>query len=313
MELGKKVKTALDETRILILGANILLGFQLRGPFESAFKALPPLARDLDGLALILMLATVALLIAPSLDHRIAAGGEASGRIHGLISKTAATALLPFALALGLDVGIGVERMAGWSWSLAAGLVFAALALLLWFGLGLARRSATGERERMMTASQADAVEATPLHEKIQQMLTEARVVLPGAQALLGFQLSIIVTNGFEQLPPSAKLMHGVGVCLLAIAVILLMTPAAYHRLVFAGEDAAEVHRVGSILIVAATVPLALGISADVYVVMTKISVWPPLDAGVAAGTLAGFVLLWYVAPLLRRRFLRPAIESRRA
>ena len=32
--------------------------------------------------------------------------------------------------------------------------------------------------------------ETAPLHARIEQMLTEARVILPGAQALLGFQLA---------------------------------------------------------------------------------------------------------------------------
>lgn len=40
----------------------------------------------------------------------------------------------------------------------------------------------------------------TPLDAKIDYVLTEARVVLPGAQALLGFQLAIVLTNGFQQL-----------------------------------------------------------------------------------------------------------------
>ena len=36
------------------------------------------------------------------------------------------------------------------------------------------------------------------LHERVDEILTEARIILPGAQALLGFQLSIVVTEGFE-------------------------------------------------------------------------------------------------------------------
>jgi hypothetical protein len=46
----------------------------------------------------------------------------------------------------------------------------------------------------------------TPLSIKIDHMLTEARVVLPGAQALLGFQLIAVLTKPFEQLPPALKL-----------------------------------------------------------------------------------------------------------
>ena len=40
-----------------------------------------------------------------------------------------------------------------------------------------------------MTSSQTEEASSTPLHAKIEQMLTEARVILPGAQALFGFQL----------------------------------------------------------------------------------------------------------------------------
>ena len=51
MELSKKVKIALDETRMLILGAQILLGFQFRGAFSDGFDQLPTGARYLAGLA----------------------------------------------------------------------------------------------------------------------------------------------------------------------------------------------------------------------------------------------------------------------
>ena len=36
----------------------------------------------------------------------------------------------------------------------------------------------------------------TPLRAKVEQMLTEARVLIPGAQALLGFQMAIMLTSG---------------------------------------------------------------------------------------------------------------------
>jgi hypothetical protein len=48
MELLKKVKLALDETRMLILGAQILLGFQFRGVFSDGYDQLPTEARYLN-------------------------------------------------------------------------------------------------------------------------------------------------------------------------------------------------------------------------------------------------------------------------
>src|SRR5438876_1699248 len=39
-------------------------------------------------------------------------------------------------------------------------------------------------------------------------VLIEARVVLPGVQALLGFQLAGILTNTLEALPTSSQVLH---------------------------------------------------------------------------------------------------------
>jgi hypothetical protein len=40
MSLAKKVKTSLDETRLLILGAQVLFGFGLSSVFQDAFGEL---------------------------------------------------------------------------------------------------------------------------------------------------------------------------------------------------------------------------------------------------------------------------------
>jgi hypothetical protein len=80
-----------------------------------------------------------------------------------------------------------------------------------------------------MTSSKTEEWSSTPLHAKIEQMLTEARVVLPGAQALFGFQLATVLTQ--------SRIVRAASLLLIALTVVLLMTPAAYHRLVYAGED----------------------------------------------------------------------------
>jgi hypothetical protein len=40
MDLSRRVKIALDETRMLILGAQILVGFQFRGLFSDDYDQL---------------------------------------------------------------------------------------------------------------------------------------------------------------------------------------------------------------------------------------------------------------------------------
>jgi hypothetical protein len=305
MQLAQKMKIGLDETRMLILGAQILLGFQFRSVFQDGYDALPPHASYANAASLLLMLSVTVLLIAPALYHRIIAVGEAAGRINRLTSKLAELALIPFALSLGLDLFIAIERIAGLAAGLLSGLGFAALALLAWHGIEWLRARHIGWKERAMAASQRDVVEKTSLHDKIDQMLTEARVILPGAQALLGFQLAIVVTKGFDALPVASKSVHAASLAAVAIAIILLMAPAAYHRIVYAGEDAPEFHRTGGVLVTLATLPLALGLSGDTYVVIAKIA--QSAEAGIVTSALAllACLAMWHLYPALQRGRLR--------
>jgi hypothetical protein len=302
MKLSDKVKFALDETRILVLGAQILLGFACRSAFEEEYAKLPAASRLLNGLALLLLVLTLGLLITPDPYHRVVTGGNDTGRVHRLATRVADLALLPFALSLGLAVFVTGERLFGLAGAVAAGLGFTLLALLAWYALGWLRRRHAGHEERARTARQIDMSEETSLHQRINQMLTEARVILPGAQALLGFQLAIVLTRPFAELPGASKLVHAASLGAIALAVILLMAPAAYHRIVFAGEDAEEVHRSGSRFVTAATVPLALGLAGDVYVVLAKTAESAAVGTAAGLAVLALLIGLWHVFPLLARR-----------
>jgi membrane protein YdbS with pleckstrin-like domain len=86
-----------------------------------------------------------------------------------------------------------------------------------------------------------------------------------------------------------------------ALAVILLMTPAALHRLGFQGEDDPEFFNIGSRLVIAASIPLAIGISADVAVVFFKTTenTITALSAGAIA--LVALLAFWLVYPIWHR------------
>jgi hypothetical protein len=219
MKLSEKMKIALDETRILILGAQILLGFGFRGAFSERFDELPEYARYADGVALALLVCAIGLLIAPGPYHRIAQGGQDSGRLHHFVTVIADLALLPFALALGLGLFVGTEAI--FDDSVASAAAGAGLALAFWYGPPQLRKRFVGERERMITRGQSNELADTPLHVKIEQLLTEARVVLPGAQALFGFQLAIVLTRAFEQLPKVSIVVHAASLFLVALAVMM--------------------------------------------------------------------------------------------
>jgi hypothetical protein len=299
MSLAKKVKTALDETRLLILGAQVLFGFQLNGVFQEGFVDLSSTTKLVNCAGQALMVLSIALLIAPSMQHRITEGGEDTNRIHRVAGRYAGVALIPFGISLGIGFHIVFDHVYGPPTAVVVGSVFCILAGGFWFGLGGIVKARTGK-----TAMQ-EREEPTPLPAKVDQMLTEARVVLPGAQALLGFQFTVILTRSFESLPSEVKSLHLVALCCVAAAIVFLMTPAALHRISFGGEDNETFLRLGGAFVIAAPALLAFGIAGDLFVATYKAS-----DSTVLAGSMAGasltiLAVFWFALPLLLRAAAR--------
>ncbi|MFL6791044.1 MAG: DUF6328 family protein, partial [Bradyrhizobium sp.] len=83
--------------------------------------------------------------------------------------------------------------------------------------------------------------------------------------------------------------------------VILLMTPAALHRLSFDGEDSESFLRAASAFVITAPLFLAAGIAAESYVVLGKITEDKPVAAAYAATSFAVLIGLWYALPLIMR------------
>jgi hypothetical protein len=290
----KRVKTALDETRLLILGAQILFGFHLNGAFQNGFSELSPHSRALHAASFLTMAIVIALLITPSLQHQIVDGGRATARILSTSTSFAAAALLPLALSLGADLCIVIGHRFGTNAGAIVGISFALAAITGWYGAEwLVRRPPPAKKP----VDEAD----TPIDVRIEHMLTEARVVLPGAQALLGFQLAIMLNEAFGELPGSSKIIHVAALCCVSLAVILLMAPASFHRLAFHGQNTESFHRLGSALVLAAAVPLGAGIVGDLYVAVAKALDHPAIGAAVAVAAFVILAALWFVYPLLLR------------
>jgi hypothetical protein len=296
----RRVKTALDETRLLILGAEVLFGFHLNGVFQTEFPALAPHARVLHAASFALMAICLALLITPSLQHRIADRGRAKRRIVTASAVFAATALVPFALSLGADLYIVIGHRFGAHTGAILGIGFAAIAIAAWFGAELLLRPTNQAEDAMQDNPD------TPIDTRVEHMLTEARVLLPGAQALLGFQLAVMLTEAFGALPDTSKVVHVGALCCIALSIILLMAPASFHRITFAGRNTESFHRLGSGLVVAAAVPLGCGIVGDLFVAVTKALNAPAIGAAFALAIAAILIGLWLVYPLLLRGRDRP-------
>lgn len=302
-ELKNKIENALNEGRILILGTQVFLGFQYRAIFEPGFKDLPLQTQYLKTANLGLMLIAFGLLVAPGAYHQIIEKGNDTERLHRFTIEIMETALLPFAMGFGIDFYIIGEKLNGHSFGIVLGLIAVSAALFFWYGLEAIARAKRGKRKgggRLAMAKENQG-EKSELKEKIRHILTEARMVLPGAQTLLGFQFVIFLMESFDQIPTSSKYIHLASLACTALSIILLMTPAAYHRLVEEGENTDHFHRFSSRMVLAAMVPLAVGLSGDFFVVIRHVTDSFPLALIGALLLLAFFYGFWFGFTLYRK------------
>jgi hypothetical protein len=152
-----------------------------------------------------------------------------------------------------------------------------------------------------VTAVQHPEVERESLGKEALHVLEEARMVLPGIQALFGFQLIAVFNQRFAaDLPFSQQVIHLIALLLTAISAALIMTPAAYHRQAERGRVSRYFIRLASRLLTLAMAPLMAGICLDAFVVAHLILRDFLAAAFVAAGLFCLFSGLWFVFPSLR-------------
>jgi hypothetical protein len=301
MKLADALKTSLDELRMQMLGAQVLFGFQFQGMFQDNFRAMPFSGRIVYAVGLALIIAVLGLLIAVPCQHRLVDSGEATMRIYGVSLRYATLALVPLAGAIACDVFVATEHPFGLTVSTTMAVFTGVVTAIAWFGVALALRRRWNMSGRGGPMQQQN----TALHVKIEHMLTESRVILPGAQALLGFQLIAMMTKEFDSLPPSVRVVHLVALLSLTLAIILLIAPAAIHRLSFGGRDDPRLQSIGSVLITTALLPLACAISCDVLIAMVRLFGNTAASWSAALAALLFLLGLWYVLPLLVKRMLR--------
>jgi len=145
-----------------------------------------------------------------------------------------------------------------------------------------------------------------PVKDSLQQTLDEARMVLPGVQALFGFQLIAVFSDGFERrLSEAEQSLHLAAIVLVTIAIALVMTPAAYHRQVEPRRATASFLVLASRLVSGAMLPLAAGLAIDVHLVARVITGAPALAATIGVVVFVVFVALWFAFPQWRAAQLR--------
>jgi cobalamin synthase len=144
--------------------------------------------------------------------------------------------------------------------------------------------------------------EKESLKDDMRNVIEEARVIIPGIQALFGFQTMAVFNNRFEDMPSEIKAAYLVALGLLVVAIGLLMTPAAYHRLAERGQVSRTMINRSSTLITAGLVPLTFALAIDVHVVVVAAIDNNAVGLCAAAATFTFLAGLWFAFPLAQKR-----------
>jgi hypothetical protein len=148
-----------------------------------------------------------------------------------------------------------------------------------------------------------ESIKKESLEEEVDHIVEESRMVLPGIQALFGFQLIAVFNQGFSELLPLAgRIVHLAAIVLVATAIALIMAPAAYHRQAERATISRYFANYASRLIAVAMCPLLVAIALEVSLVSYAIvsRFWISVACGAVLALI--FSWLWFVFPALRRR-----------
>lgn len=134
---------------------------------------------------------------------------------------------------------------------------------------------------------------------RYRELLEELRTILPGVQVLFAFLLTVPFSRRFAELDAFGERLWGVALLGAALATVLFLAPASFHR-VAPRQDRADRLRTGVRFTVAGMLVLAVTILSAVLTVMRLV-----FGSAAAAMAVAGIgsvlVLVWYLVPLVRR------------
>jgi uncharacterized membrane protein YidH (DUF202 family) len=140
--------------------------------------------------------------------------------------------------------------------------------------------------------------------QEMRNIIEEARVILPGLQALFGFQTIAVFNERFADIATYAKVCHMLGLALVIVAVAMVMTPAVYYR-ALGGRATKEMAKVSSVMIRGALAPLALGLALDMFTVFYVATGVLPIGVTAGVATFALLAGLWFVLPVRERQRAR--------
>ncbi|MBV7537137.1 hypothetical protein KW842_15320 [Duganella sp. sic0402] len=132
-------------------------------------------------------------------------------------------------------------------------------------------------------------------------MLSEMRILLPGAQMLSAFLVILPFNSGFAQIVHMEKLLFLATFFFALTSLVLLSAPAIQHRVMRPLKDRVRFKRIATRQIVAGAFALAIALVLGTDLVISE--VFGATIGLLAAGLMALLIVVfWWVMPVYLRR-----------
>lgn len=150
------------------------------------------------------------------------------------------------------------------------------------------------------------------LKDQLSNTLEEARMVLPGIQALFGFQLIVVFQPQFEKALSDGEVrLHLLATALTAIAAALAIAPASLQRRAEPDRVTESFLRVATGQLTFAMWPLSIAVALDFALLARVVLKDETMAWSLAAGLFAIYLYLWVIYPRLFSG--RAAVRAERA
>jgi hypothetical protein len=157
------------------------------------------------------------------------------------------------------------------------------------------------DKQRDKEDQSRDDLDKEELDKRAQNAIEEARMVLPGIQALFGFQLIAVFNQRFSQIPAGQQLLHYCALLLVGAAIGLIMAPAAYHRIAEQHSVSRFFIQLASFMIAVSMLPLLTALCFEIYILGHLVLDNDQASFWIAVAMAAFLAALWYVMPFTAR------------
>ena len=131
-------------------------------------------------------------------------------------------------------------------------------------------------------------------------LLSELRVLLPGAQTLTAFLIILPFNGGFDEIRSDEKTVYDITFLCSIMSLILFTAPAAQHRLQRPLHDREGFKTTATRFMIAGLIPLSTALVLVSQLVLSAVVVNRWASWSVAGAVAITILALWWIAPTRR-------------